>query len=100
MYEDLDFEIGLTPVIAPEFYGDYYGQHSSGNIYDVLPLGGNIVQFWTHEYRCVTFCLALQRYGLPYALQIFEVRNSEVKLVGKNLYFDKVQGIEIVASSQ
>ena len=99
VYEDLDFEVDLTPIISPKFYGEYYGQHSSGNIYDVLPLEGGIVQFWAHEYNGTTLCLALQRYGLLYVLQIFEVRNGEVNLVSKSLYFDEVQGIEIVISS-
>ena len=98
IYENRDFDVDSTPIIEPEFYVDYYGRHSGGNIYDLLPVSSDIVQFWTYEHGGVTFCITLQRYGLLYVLHIFEVRNGEVGLVSKSLFFDEVQNVDIVFS--
>jgi hypothetical protein len=98
IYEDRDFNIGATPIIEPEFSDGYYGLHSSGNIYNLLPVSGDVVQFWTYMYNDVTFCVTLQRYGLLYAMQIYEVGNGKVSLVSKSLYFDEAQGVDIIFS--
>ena len=98
IYESPDFETSPVPIIAPVFIDNYYGRHSGGNIYDFLPVSGAVIQFWTYEYGGVTFCVSLQRYGLLYALQIVEVRNGEVGIVSKSLYFDEAQNVDIMFS--
>ena len=94
IYNSQDFAVGSTSIIEPEFYGDYYGRHSGGNIYDLLPVGSDVVQFWTYEHDGVTYCVTLQRYGLIYALQIFNVQNGEPCIVSQSLFFDEAQKID------
>lgn len=77
---------------------DYYGLHSSGNIYDLLPIGGKIVQFWTHEHDSKTYCIALTRNELLYAVHIYTIQNNKPIPVCDSLLFDEVQNIDTILS--
>lgn len=79
-------------------YDEYYGLHSFGNIYDVLPAVGKIVQFWTVQKDKNTFCIALTRNELIYSLQVYTVQNKTPIPVCDSLFFDEVQDIEIIFS--
>jgi len=94
-YEEL--ENAILTLHKPEFLSafDYVGIHSSGNLYDLLPVGNNVVQFWTHDYEGVIYCVTLQRYQLLYALQVFFVQNGETHLVSKSLFFDEAQDMNV-----
>ena len=87
-----------STIQEPKFSDDFYGLHSAGNIYEVLPVSDNVTQFWTHEFRGAIYCVTLQKYELLYALQIFFVQNDEVHLVSKGLYFDEAQNYNVVFS--
>jgi hypothetical protein len=50
-----------------------------------------VVQFWTHEYNGIIYCMTLQRNQLLYTLQVFSVQNGESRLVCKSLFFDESQ---------
>lgn len=77
---------------------EYYGLHSGGNVYDLLPVGGKIVQFWTHEKDNQTYCVVLTRNELLYSLHIYTVQNKIPIPVCHSLLFDEVQDVEIVFS--
>lgn len=79
--------------------GDYYGLHSVGNLYDVLPVEGKIVQFWTREKDGRTYCIALTRNELLYSLQVYEVQNKKAVPVCHSLLFDEVQSVDLVFSN-
>lgn len=79
-------------------YGEYYGLHSVGNIYDILPIGGKIIQFWTREKDNKTYCVALTRNELLYSLHVYTVQNEKPVPVCHSLLFDEVQGVEIIFS--
>ncbi len=70
MFEVYDSESKLSPNAKPMLdvlpEDEYYGLHSGGNIYSVLPVGGKIVQFWTCEKDDKTYCVALTRNELLY----------------------------------
>jgi TPR repeat protein len=74
---------------------DYYGLHSGGNIYDILPVGGKIVQFWTREKDNKTYCVALTRNELLYSLNVYIVQNKQAVPVCHSLLFDEVQNINV-----
>lgn len=74
---------------------NYYGLHSSGNIYDMLPVSGKIVQFWTQEKDDITYCIALTRNELLYGLQIFMVKDEKALPICESLLFDEVQGVDV-----
>jgi len=99
-----DFDNDTVTLQNPKFDDEYYGIHSGGNLYDLLPIGSdfryyktykNVVQFWTHEYNGLTYSMTLQRHQLLYTLQIFVVQEGEARLVSKSLFFDEVQSVEI-----
>ena len=90
-----DLDSGKASLVMPVFYGEYYGLHSDGNLYDVLPINNNVVQFWTQEYDGAVYCAALQKHTLLYTLQVFLVENDEVTLIRKSLFFDETQGVDI-----
>jgi TPR repeat protein len=99
IYENCEeFENGTVVLHRPEFLSAYdsVGVHSGGNLYDLLPVGNNVVQFWTHEYDGMTYCVTLQRYQLLYALQIFVANNGETHSVYKSLFFDEAQEIDVL----
>ena len=98
IYENRDFEIGSTPIKEPVFYGEHYGLYSTGNIYDLFPIAGNVIQFWTNEHNGITFCVTLQRYGLLYIVQILKLQDNEVSLVSKALYLDVAKNADILFS--
>ena len=98
IYESSDFNFDSLFVKAPFCYDYFSGKHSGGNIHNLMPLNGDVVQFWTHEYGGVTYCATLQRYGLLYALHVFKVHQGEVDLVSKSLYFDEAQNVDIAFS--
>lgn len=94
------FDNGTASVQAPDMLGGVvFGLHSSGNLYELLfPLQnerGNIVQFWTHEYNGVTYCLTLQQNTLMYTLNVYVVQDGEANLVSKSLFFDEAQDVEV-----
>ena len=93
-----DFDNGTADLHKPVFDLGSFGIQSGGNLNDLLPVGGSVVQFWTHEHGGVTYCITLQRHELLYTLQIFEVRNGEASLVSKSLYFDEAQDVEVTFS--
>ena len=74
---------------------DYYGQHSAGNIYESIPVMGNIVQFWTVEHADETYCISLTRNGLLYSLQVYHLKDKKATPVYIGLYFDEVHKFEI-----
>ncbi len=78
--------------------GTDIGLHSGGNIYDFIPVGGKIVQFWTHEKDNKTYCLALTRNELLYTLHIYQVKSKEPIPVCHSILFDEVQSIGITFS--
>lgn len=80
--------------------GEYFGLHSGGNIYDLLPVRDKIVQFWTHEKDTKTYCLALTRNGLLYTLHVYTVQNKKTISVCHSLLFDEVQSIGITFSQE
>jgi len=90
-----DFDTGTASIKEQVHSDEHYGLHSGGNLYNLLPVGDNVVQFWTYEHEGVTYSLTLQRYKLLYTLQIFMVHSGEASLVSKSLYFDEAQGVEI-----
>ena len=91
-----DYDNGSVSLTMPVFYGDFhYGLRSGGNIYDILPLSNNVVQFWTHEYDGVTYCVVLQKYTLLYAQQVFVISNDDIRLVKRSLFFDEAHGVDI-----
>jgi hypothetical protein len=75
---------------------EYYGLHSGGNLYDILPVEGKIVQFWTREKDNLTYCIALTRNTLLYGLHVYKVENGDAVPVCLSLIFDEVQDVEIV----
>ena len=76
----------------------YYGLHSSGNIYDMLPVSGKIVQFWTQKEDDITYCIALTRNELLYGLHVFMVKDEKALPICESLLFDEVQGVDVVFS--
>lgn len=77
---------------------DYYGLHSGGNLYDILPVKGQIVQFWTCEKDNRTYCIALTRNELLYGLHVYYLQNENAATVCQSLIFDEVQDVEITFS--
>lgn len=76
-------------------YDEFYGLHSRGNVYNALPIGGKIVQFWTLEKDNKTYCVALTRNELLYSLQVYTVQDKKAIPVCESLLFDEVQGIGV-----
>lgn len=85
----------VEPLVDILPYHDYYGLHSGGNIYDFLPIGGNIVQFWTCEKDNITYCAALTRNELLYGLHVYVVKNNHAIPVSQSFFFDEVQKVEV-----
>lgn len=79
---------------------EYYGLHSGGNIYDILPIAGKIVQFWTYEKNNKTYCIALTRNELLYGLHVYSIENDKPIPIFQSLLFDEVQDIEIFFSEE
>jgi len=94
IYEASELDPNAMPFDEVEFLGEHFGQHSSGNLYDHLPVD-SVVQFWTQEYNGTTFCVTLGRYGLRYVLQVFEIKDGETSLVSRSMYFDTAQQVEV-----
>jgi len=92
-----DFDNGTVSLTMPEYHDDFYGMHTGGNIYDLLPLKNkdNVVQFWTYNYNGTTYCMTLQRYGLLYTVQIYKIQGDRVSIVGRSLLFDEAQGMDL-----
>ena len=90
-----EFDNGMVLLQKPEFYDEFYGRHSGGNLYHILPVGDSVVQFWTQHYNGVTYCITLQRYKLLYTLRIYEVQEQEIHFVSKSLFFDEAQGMDV-----
>ncbi len=96
IYDDRTaFDNGMDSLQSPEFTDDFYGLHSGGNIYDLLPVGNHVVQFWTHEHEGITYCVTLQKHGMLYVLQAYHVQNGEAGLVSKSLFLDEPQGVDV-----
>lgn len=99
LFQIYDGEGKLTEEVEPslELLPDdgYYGLHSTGNLYDRLPVGGKIVQFWTVEKDNKTYCIALTRNELLYGLHIVTIQNEKAIPVCDSLFFDEVQDIDI-----
>jgi len=85
----------VEPIMDLLPYDDYFGLHSGGNLYDLLPIGGKVVQFWTQEKDNVTYCVALTRNELLYSLHVYVVKNNQTIPVCHSLLFDEVQDIEV-----
>jgi hypothetical protein len=66
----------------------------------MLPVGGNIVQFWTQEKDSRTYCIALTRNELLYGLHIYIVQNNVPIPVCQSLIFDEVQDVDIDFSKE
>jgi TPR repeat protein len=77
---------------------DYYGLHSYGDLYELIPITGKIVQFWTQDYDGVTYSIAITRQELLYTLQVYVVKNQKASIVSQSLFFDEVQDMEAVFS--
>ena len=90
-----NFENGAVSVQKPVFSDEFYGLHSKGNLYDLLPIKNNIVQFWTYNHEGITYCVTMQRFGLLYSVTIFRMQNGKTILVNKSLYFDESQNVDI-----
>ena len=91
-----DFENDNVLLHKPDLCEESIGQHSGGNLYDMLPVGNDVVQFWTQEYNGMVYCMTLQRYRLLYVLQIYKVQNNEASLVSKSLFFDEAQDVDVM----
>ena len=85
----------VEPIMNLLPYDDYFGLHSGGNLYDLLPIGGKVVQFWTCEKDNVTYCVALTKNELLYSLHVYVVKNNQTIPVCHSLLFDEVQDIEV-----
>ncbi len=79
---------------------EYYGLHSGGNLCDVLPVEGKIIQLWTCENDNRTYCIALTRNELLYGLHVYCLQNESVEAVCHSLIFDEVQDVEIEFSGE
>jgi hypothetical protein len=96
IYKDRDgFDSGTVSLRRPKFLDMTYGLESSGNLHDILPVGNSVSQFWTHKHDGVTYCVALQRLGLIYALQIFRIQDGEPGLISQSLFFDEAQSMDV-----
>jgi len=74
---------------------EFFGIHSWGNIYDTLPIAGNIVQLWTTEFNGKTYTAALTKSNLVYTLHLYLIEGGESHLVSRTLYFDEVQDMSV-----
>lgn len=74
---------------------DFYGFHSSGNIYDYFPIKGNIVQFWIRNIEGKEYCMVLTQKKMLYSMQVYLLEKEKVISISDTLFFDEPQKIDV-----
>lgn len=91
----LDLENDLPNVEEEYFQDDYFGQHSGGNLYHLLPVAENIVQFWIYKDQGQNYSMVLTRKNHLYGANIYLIKGEHVELINQRLFFDTIRDVEI-----
>lgn len=92
---DVEFKKNTKPILDAFILGESNGGNSRGNIYDIFPLSGEVVQFWTTTWKGKTYCVSLSKKSLLYALRVYLLEGNKITPVYDGLLFDEVQNIKI-----
>ncbi len=90
-----DLNKNAVSITNADLSGEYFGLHSSGNIYSIIPVSDKIVQLWTGINDGTTYCMELSKIDMVYTMRVFVIKDKKATLVSQSLYFDQCNEIKV-----